>query len=259
MKKKEDDKDLAKSLLDDAHREGRLSRASLQVLDLPDLGAQIQAGLGGSADDVEASEVLLVTLMPDDSSSIQFAGNAGVIRDGHNSVLDALAQSRQTEDVLVHTRFLNGTVLFPYVALPAALRMDTKNYRPEHGTPLFDQTVVVLGTVAAKAQELQNAGVAVRTVTLLLTDGSDQHSVRAKADDVRALVEDLIADENHVVCAMGIADGMTDFRAVFQEMGIPDRWILTPGNSQTEIRRAFQVFSQSAAQVGAGGLGGFMN
>jgi hypothetical protein len=32
-------------------------------------------------------------------------------------------------------------------------------------------------------------------------------------------------------------------------MGIPDRWVLTPGNSASEIRRAFQVFSQSAVRA----------
>jgi hypothetical protein len=46
-------------------------------------------------------------------------------------------------------------------------------------------------------------------------------------------------------------------------MGIPDRWIMTPGSSASEIRRAFQVFSQSAVRLGAGAglatLGGFGN
>jgi hypothetical protein len=47
---------------------------------------------------------------------------------------------------------------------------------------------------------------------------------------------------------------------VFAAMGIPDRWILTPGNSATEIRRAFQVFSQSAVRATQGvALGGFSN
>ena len=32
------------------------------------------------------------------------------------------------------------------------------------------------------------------------------------------------AQENHVVAAMGISDGTTDFRAVFSAMGIPNRW-----------------------------------
>ena len=63
---------------------------------------------------------------------------------------------------------------------------------------------------------------------------------------------------------MGIDDGGTDFHQVFRDMGIREQWILTPGNSQKEIRNAFQVFSQSAvrASQSAGGfsqasLGGF--
>jgi lipid A disaccharide synthetase len=36
-------------------------------------------------------------------------------------------------------------------------------------------------------------------------------------------------------------------------MGIRDEWILTPGSSASEIRRAFQVFSQSAMHVAQGG------
>ncbi|MBK7077019.1 MAG: hypothetical protein IPH44_32490, partial [Myxococcales bacterium] len=68
------------------------------------------------------------------------------------------------------------------------------------------------------------------------------------------------AQENHVVAAMGISDGTTDFKRVFREMGIADRWILTPGNTTSEIRKAFQVFSQSAAAVSAGAwAGGFGN
>jgi len=43
-------------------------------------------------------------------------------------------------------------------------------------------------------------------------------------------------------------------------MGIADRWILTPGNTAGEIRKAFQVFSQSAAAVSVGAwAGGFGN
>jgi len=70
----------------------------------------------------------------------------------------------------------------------------------------------------------------------------------------------MLAQENHIVAAMGISDGTTDFREVFRKMGIADRWILTPGNSASEIRRAFSVFSQSAVRAAAGAqLGGFSN
>ncbi|MBA3393683.1 MAG: hypothetical protein H0T89_13625 [Deltaproteobacteria bacterium] len=255
-----DDDDKTKKLLEDAHAHGALSAKSLATLDVVDVGAQIQAGLGCTIDDVAASEVVLLTMMPDDSQSIAGAGNTDAVRDGHNFVLEALRGSKQSGEVLAHTRYLNGFVLCPYTALEHAVTMTTLNYDPCHGTPLYDQTTVTLGTVIAKSQELAQAGIAVRTVTLIITDGGDYGSTRCKAADVKAIVDDMLAQENHIVAAMGISDGTTDFKAVFRAMGIPDRWILTPGNSSTEIRRAFAVFSQSAVRASQGAqLGGFSN
>jgi hypothetical protein len=258
---KDHDDDKVKKLLEDAHDQGALSAKALATLDVVDVGAQIQAGLGCTIDDVAASEVVLLTMMPDDSQSIAQAGNTDAVRDGHNFVIDALKQSKQSGEVLAHTRYLNGWVLSPYTALDNAAAMTAANYNPRLGTPLYDQTAVVLGTVIAKAQELAQAGIAVRTVTLIITDGGDYGSTRCKPADVKAIVDDMLAQESHIVAAMGISDGSTDFRTVFRSMGIPDRWILTPGNSASEIRRAFAVFSQSAVRASQGGvqLGGFSN
>lgn len=260
MSNHDDNDKKIKKLLSDAHDTGTLSAKSLAALDVVDIGAQIQAGLGVTIDDVAASEVVLLTMMPDDSQSINAAGNTDAVRDGHNFVLEALARSKQSGEVLAHTRYLNGHVLFPYTALAHAVTMTPANYHPHLGTPLFDQSVVLLGTVIAKAQELAQAGIAVRTVTLIITDGADYGSVRYRAPDVASIVGDMLSQENHIIAGMGISDGRTDFAAVFRSMGIPDRWILTPGNSATEIRRAFQVFSQSAVRAAAGvQLGGFAN
>lgn len=251
----------AAELLRDAHDTGALSPATLASLDLVDIGAQIQAGLGVNVDDVSASEVVLLTMMPDDSSSIAHAGNTAAVREGHNLVLEAMRASKQGGEVLAHTRYLNGHVLYPYGALDHAVKMTAQNYRPQLATPLYDQTMVLLGTVVAKSQELTAAGIAVRTVTLLISDGGDSGSAHARAADVRALVTDLLAQETHIVAALGISDGSTDFRRVFGEMGIPDRWILTPSGTASEIRSAFQMFSRSAIATAAGGamLGGFGN
>lgn len=248
-----------------AHGDGLLSAASLEVLTGVDLGEKIQAGLGISVDDVESSEVVLVTIMPDDSGSIRGAGNEAAVRDGHNLVIEALGASKQTGGILAHTRYLNGSVLFPYRPIEHVVRMTPQNYAANLGTPLYDQAVVLLGSVLAKTRELEDSGVVARSITLLITDGVDEHSTRATARDVAHLVADLTKTELHIVAAMGISDGSVDFRKVFGEMGIADRWILTPGNSPSEIRRAFQVFSQSAvrasqaASFSRAGLGGFMN
>jgi hypothetical protein len=252
------------TLFQAAQSSGTLSTAAMHALTIADIGAMIQAGLGTPVDDVMASEAVLVTMMPDDSGSIRFAGNAQVVRDGHNLVLESLQHSQQRDSILAHTRFLNGHVLFPYCPILQTVQLDTHNYDPALGTPLYDQTVVLLGTVLAKAQEFAENGVPVRTVTLLITDGADAHSQRATAQTVATLVHDMRQAETHIVAAMGIDDGSTDFRQVFRDMGIEDQWILTPGNDANQIRRAFQVFSQSAVRVsqsaahfGQAVLGGF--
>ncbi|KKI99434.1 hypothetical protein [Prochlorothrix hollandica] len=251
------------TLFQSAQAEGLLSSASFQALNVIDIGAQIQAGLGIAVDDVTASEVVLVTLMPDDSGSIRFSGNSALVSAGHNTVLDALSTCNQRDSILCHTRYLNGHVLSPYCPVTQAVRMDSSNYNPNQGTPLYDQTVVLLGTVLAKAQEFADNGVPVRTVTLIITDGGDEHSHRSSAKTVASLVSDMLKAETHIIAAMGIDDGSTNFRQVFQAMGIRDEWILTPGNGQKEIRQAFQVFSQSAVRLSQSasfsqpGLGGF--
>ena len=239
----------ASQLFQAAQEEGTLSPASVQALQVVDVGAQIEAALGVPALDVQASEVTLVTMMPDDSGSIEFAGNTQVVRDGHNFVIEALKDAKQGEGVLVHTRYLNGYILYPYCPLDQAPLMDQNNYQATGGTPLYDHSVVLLGTVLAKSQEFTEEGVPVRTVTLIITDGHDEHSVRYRPADVARLVQDLLLQETHIVAAMGIDDGRTDFRQVFREMGIRDEWILTPGNTPKEIRAAFQLFSSSAVRA----------
>ena len=104
-------------LFQSAHEDGLLSTASMDALDVTDIGTQIQAGLGIDVDDVTASEVVLVTIMPDDSGSIRFSGNAQAVRGGHNSVLDALAASFQQDNILIHNRYLNGSCIVSLLPL----------------------------------------------------------------------------------------------------------------------------------------------
>ncbi|MDR2540519.1 MAG: hypothetical protein LBD11_01750 [Candidatus Peribacteria bacterium] len=255
------------NLLIDAHDDGNLTRSSLDALTkIPDIGQAIQAGLGIPVDSVKSSEVILLNILTDDSGSIRFAGNAQAVRDGHNLLIKALRESKQQDNIEVLNRYLNGTVLYPYTPLSLVPEMTTTNYDPNGGTPLFDETVKLLATVIAKAQDFKNNGIQVRTITLILTDGEDCHSRTSSANDVKKIVEDMLRSEDHIIAAMGFDNTSCDFQTVFAEMGIPSQWILTANSTPSEIRKAFQVFSQSAvrasqsaalfSQTSLGGFGG---
>ena len=223
--------------------------AAAMQLTIDTLGPDIQAGLGNVAlDDIATSEVVLITLLLDDSSSIRFGNNTQHIRDGHNLILEALRASKQSAAVLVSCSFLNGGVLYPYVLLENAPKLDSSNFNPAGGTPLFDQSAVTLTTVTAKMSEFEQGGIAARAVTVIVTDGGDTGS-RHSVGDVRKMVSGMLVTEQHIIAAIGVKDGSTDFRQVFGDMGILDEWILTPGNTASELRRTFQVVSQSAVRA----------
>lgn len=229
---------------------------AVSALDLTvdNLGDAIMAGLGDvgveAIEQMGATEALLLRLLIDDSSSIEYENNTDHVIEGHNLVLDALSASKASGAVLVSCQYLNGGVLYPFVPLERAVRMSRANYQPNGGTPLYDMTAATLGSVVAKTAELEDGGVAVRGATFIITDGADQGSRTHRPSTVQAIVQSMLRTESQIVGAMGIDDhGYTDFRAVFRSMGIPDQWVLTPGNSPSEIRRAFGTISQSAVRA----------
>lgn len=227
---------------------GEDTTAAMQ-LTVDTLGPAIQAGLGSvTLDDIAASEVVLVTQIIDDSGSIRFvSGNAGAVRDGHNLVLSSLKGSKQSAAVLASCWYLNDGLLYPYVLLDQAPDLTTSNYNPSGGTPLYEQTTTVLTAVAAKMAEFEQGGVAARAITVVVTDGGDNGYTSVQT--VRQIIDGLLRTEQHIIAGVGINDGQTDFRSVFSDMGILPEWILTPGNSPSEIRQAFQVVSQSAMRA----------
>jgi len=237
-------------LLASAMAEGLLTPAASANFQIPDIGAQIQQGLGTPVDGVEASEVTLIAFLMDDSGSIHGIPNGpDLVCQGHNQVIDAVSSSKQVEGVLAHCRYLNGAILYAFDKLGKAIRMDDSNYAANGGTPLYDQSAIVLGTMLAKVQEFSDNGVPARGITVIVTDGDDLHSRNFTAAKVAAIVKDMVKSERHIVAAMGIDDGRTNFRQVFKAMGLEDRWILTPGHNPSEIRKAFALVSQSAVRA----------
>lgn len=253
------------SLFAQAAEKGGISTVSAGTLARIDVANAVQVGLGLPPDAFPGSEAFFCGVLLDDSGSIlEIADGEKSVRSGHNAVLDALGGSQQKEGILVHAATLNRGCVYPFTPLLDAPKLDGTNYQARGGTPLYDLTIVMLGTVLAKQREYANAGVPCRAAVLIVTDGHDEHS-RRKAKDVVPLIDDLLrGSESNVVAFMGINDGTTDFHAVAKAMGVRDEWIMTPSKDPKEIRRAFQVFSRASlassqgAQLSQGAsVGGF--
>ena len=282
-------------LFNNAQNDQNLSPQSVQALAVIDIGADIQQALGVSAESVNASSVILIQGLVDDSGSIRFAGNAEVVRQGVNLVREALLGTKQTQKdgILMAVSFLNDGQFTAYQPLEQHPTLNAQNYNPDGGTPLYDQALATLKNVILKTQEFSDNGVPVRSVTFIVTDGADTGS-KVLPRDLSYVISDMLKSEQHIIAGIGIDDGRydsngnnlgsrTDFQTVFKDMGIPENWIIDikcppqPGESEddrkkrlrSQIRHAFATVSQSAVRASQGaqsfsqtaqsGLGGFGN
>lgn len=243
----------AKRPLVQLYEAGELDELSCAALETPDIRAAVAAGLG---EDSAADELLLATLLIDDSASI--APNIAEIRRGHNTMLEALRAQKTTADVLVQTRALNYGLLSPYRPVNQAMTLDSANFGDKQissaGTPLYKQSLITLGTVMVKAREEADRGAKVRTFTLLITDAVDNRSGEFTAQHVRQLVTDMLEfATNHIVAGMGVGerDGLS-FHNIFSAMGIQRRWMFSSAADAARLQEEFDKVTHDLLLAASG-------
>jgi hypothetical protein len=218
------------------------------------LGTVVVAGAAGmDLEDITASDVTLVTVLIDESSSIHGAGLEQAVRDGQNALIDAFARSREKDSILLATWKFNHetTVLHSYVGIDDAVRLDASNYSGVGSTRLYDTWCDALAANVAYAQRLRDHGTPCRSIVVVITDGEDCGS-RRRAIDCARISKDLLASEQFILAFVGVGPDPS-FRAVARRMGIPDGCVevQTDATPQT-LRKVFHMVSQSAIRASRG-------
>lgn len=242
-----------KNLFSGAASAGVISQGTSLML-TGDIGPLVVAGAAGMPmEDILATDVTLVTVLIDASSSIRAAGLEQAVRDGQNLLVDALAQSKEKDSILLALWTFNDapSVVHSYVPVSDAARLDVKNYCGSGSTALYDTWCDALAANVAYAQRLRDGGTPVKSVIVVLTDGEDVGSKR-RAQDCARLSGDLLRSEQFVLAFVGVGSE-ADFRRVASSMGVPDGGIEVQATaSAAALRRVFQMVSRSAIRASQG-------
>jgi hypothetical protein len=245
--------DEATQLISSATAKGVITQASAQVI-TGNLGALVLAGAAGKdLEDISASDVTLVTLLIDQSSSIASRGLEQAVRDGQNALLDAFAGAQERDAMLVACWTFDSSmdVLHSYVPVDEATRLDATNYRAKGSTRLYDTWCDALSANVAYAQRLRDGGTPTRSVVVVVTDGEDVGSTRAAGHCAR-LSKDLLASELFTLAFVGVGRDV-DFEQVAKAMGVPSGCVLVQKDATASgLRRAFQLVSRSAIRASQG-------
>jgi hypothetical protein len=240
------------TLLSSATAAGTLSAATSSLLS-GSLGAVVIAGAAGKdTEDIIASDVTLVTLLVDASSSIHDRGLEDAVREGQNLLVDALGETRERESILMALWTFNHelTVVHSYVGLDDVARLDAKSYAGLGSTRLYDTWCDALLANVAYAQQLRSSGTPCKSVVVVITDGEDCGSKR-RAPDCARISRDLLASEQFTLAFVGV--GSSDFRTIALAMGVPAGSIAVQASATpSAIRQVFRMVSQSAIRASQG-------
>lgn len=245
--------DEATQLLTSATTKGVLT-AQTQSMVTGNLGPLVLAGAAGKdLEDLEASDVTLVTVLIDASSSIADRRLEGAVREGQNALIDAFSGAKERDSILLACWTFNeaAKVLHSYVPVDEAARLDAKNYRGGGATSLYDTWCDALTANVAYAQRLRDGGTPARSVVVIVTDGEDVGSTR-NAGHCARLSRDLLASELFTLAFVGVGTDV-DFEAVAKAMGVPAGCVLVQKDATPSgLRRAFQLVSRSAIRASQG-------
>jgi von Willebrand factor type A domain len=247
-----DDDDVAGAIAG-AIASGVLSPQSATLI-TGNLGGVVIAGAAGKAlEDIVASDVTLITVLIDKSSSIADTQLTQAVRDGQNELVKAFRGAREKDSVLMALWTFESQMDVVHSYLPAddAVLLDGTNYRPGGATSLYDTWCDALTANVAYAQRLRAGGTPCRSVVVVVTDGADCGS-RRRASDCKRLSSDLLASEQFTLAFVGVGKDV-DFIKVAKSMGVPDSCVLVQKDATpSALRRTFQMVSQSAIRASQG-------
>lgn len=245
--------DEATTLFSSATTQGVISPQTSTLI-TGNLGNMVLTGAAGKdLEDITASDVTLVTVLIDSSSSIADRGLAKGVREGQNALLDAFSGAKERDAVLLACWTFSDKmdVVHSYLPVSDATRLDTNNYQPCGSTALYDTWCSALGANVAYAQRLRDGGTPTRSVVVVVTDGEDVGSKRSAADCAR-ISRDLLASELFTLALVGVGSEV-NFEHVAKSMGIPPGCILWERDATASgLRRAFQMVSRSAIRASQG-------
>ncbi len=218
------------------------------------LGPLVLAGAAGKdLEDITASDVTLVTVLIDASTSIADRGLEQGVRDGQNALIDAFGGAKERDSILLAlwTFGSDMDVIHSYVPVDEATRLDSKNYRGAGATKLYDTYCDALTANVAYAQRLRDGGTPTRSVVVVITDGQDVGS-RKNTGDCAKLSRELLASELFTLAFVGVGTD-ADFEKVAKAMGIPAGCVLVQTDATAAgLRRTFQMVSRSAIRASQG-------
>jgi uncharacterized protein YegL len=243
-------------ILDGALQDGNLSQDSHSLI-YGNITDNIIVGSGGQdIESISSAEVTLISLLIDESSSIDFSGLTKEVIDGVNTIIDSLKGTKKKDSIKMSIWAFNSDVrvINGFIGIEDIEKFGN-DYNPGGATSLYDVSFEAMSANLVYAQDLIDNGVSVQSIVAVITDGEDVGSKRS-ISDVAKVSKDLLKTERFVNAYVGVGDG-SDHENVSKQMGFPA--FLKSDATPSEMRKLMKMLSQSIVKNSTTVIGGSSN
>lgn len=176
---------------------------------------------------------------------------------GFNSYIKELKEGKNSKDILFTlTLFDTVSIDTPYLLTPIkdVQPLNSKTYRPNGGTPLYDAAVETIENIADRVDEMKGRKAVVVTI---MTDGEENSSVKHDQDCLKDLIEKLEKRGNWTFTFMGAnQDAWNTANKFGIAAGNTMSWEASSLGSTNALRSLAQNTVMYAMSAGGGGAGG---
>lgn len=194
---------------------------------------------------VKTSNVYLIVLVLDDSTSVRDAGAEDDVIEATNLFIRDLKETKGSSDVLIAIMTLNRGVIREWERIEDAREISSAEYSADGGTPLYSTVVQAHEMVVNAAAELVGAGHQARSITLTITDGDDTGS-SVSLEETRVIIEGLHETRHHIIAGMYRGNAK---EGIFLDMGMMPNWIVPAGSTGAELMQAIRRLSQASSSA----------
>ena len=240
-------------IFNNASETGMITPQSANLI-IGNMGELVVQGANGiDTDDIESSDVTLVTIIIDRSQSMGHLKDA--VTESYKSMINSFIGSKQSDDIMVSLWIYGSDVslVHSYTPVNDIDVNDTSWYQIGGMTALHDAWFNAVSSNVAYAQQLRDSGTPCKSIVVIATDGQENASRQVDAGKCKQLSHDLLKSEQFILAFVGIGPDEDEYKAEAENIGIPDGCIMIETDvNPSNLRRIFQVISQSAIKASQG-------
>jgi len=244
-----------KKLFQSAANGGEISKQASDIIINSIDGTNISGCVGADIDEIETDDLTIVSLVLD--ASLSMKQNENSVRQGYDSLIQSLQNSKQAGSMLVSARMFSGnqTIFYGFKKVEEIDLIEEDYIADGHSTALYDTLVDAMTGIRAYVKNLNDNGIRTKCIVVVFSDGDDNDSHMNKASDVKILAEDFLKSEMFYLVYVGYKQNDDDdLNIIANKVGFPS--ILTTQATGSEIRKTMDLVSKSIIKTSQSQIGG---